>query len=406
VTHLLAEGEVITYGADSYADPHSLFQRIRDAGRAVRVRSSHGVDAWYIAGYDDVRAAFSDPRLSRDSAYLSPAFAGLAAELGIAGSGTLAAHMMNADPPHHARLRRPVTAAFGPRRIALLEARVAGIAEDLLSAFPPGADIDLVTAFAQPLPVAVICELLGVRVEDREQMRAWSKTLVSARPSDVRQVPEVARQLTGYLSRIFAERRREPRDDLVSALIGAAEDGDRLSGDELFSTVILLIVAGHETTVNLISNTVYTLLTQPRQRAEVMADPALWPGLIEEVLRFEPPAVTAMWRFATEDIVIGGALIKAGEPVLLAAGATGRDPGHFARPDDFDPHREDTAHLAFGHGVHYCLGSHLARLEARVAVSALFRRFPGLTLAGRPEEVPWRTIGWAVRGPDSLAVRL
>jgi cytochrome P450 len=406
VNHVYAEGEIITYSANSYADPRPLFRRIREAGHVVRVRSPRGVDGWWITGYDDVRAAFSDPRLSRDSTYLSPACAALAAELGISGSGPLAAHMMNADPPRHTRLRRPVTGAFSPRRIALLQERIAGIAAGLLSAFPAGEDIDLITAFAQPLPVEVICELLGIPVQDRQQMRRWSSTLISARPSDVRQLPAVARQLTGYLSGIFAERERAPQDDLVSALVSATEDGNRLSRDELYSTVILLIVAGLETTVNLISNTVYTLLTQPGQRAGVMADPALWPDLIEEVLRFEPPAVAAMWRFATEDLVIGGVPIKAGEPVLLATGATGRDPRHFSRPDDFDPHRKDIDHMAFGHGVHYCLGSHLARLETRVAVSALFRRFPELTLACRQEEVPWRKIGWAARGPQNLAIRV
>lgn len=406
MTDVFADGAVITYDAHSYADPHSLFRRIREVGSVVRVRSLGGVEGWWITGYDDVRAAFSDPRLSRDSAYLSPAFSGLSAELGIAGSGPLAAHMLNADPPRHARLRRPVTGVFSPRRVALLEGRIADIAAELMSAFPVGADIDLITAFAQPLPVEVICELLGVRIEDREQMRRWSDTLVSARKSDVRRIPEVARRLTEYLSVTFAERARSPRDDLVSALVGGTEDGDRLSRDELFSTVILLIVAGHETTVDLIANTVYTLLTHPRQRAEVMADPDMWPDLVEEVLRFEPPAVVAMWRFATEDIVIGGVRIKAGEPVLLAAGATGRDPQRFDRPDELDPHRGDIAHLAFGHGVHFCLGSHLARLEARVAVSALFRRFPELTLAGSPDEVPWRQVGWAARGPASLPVRV
>lgn len=406
MAYVFADNEVITYDAASYADPHPLFRHIRERGRVVRVRTLRGVDGWWITRYDDVRAALSDPRLSRDSAYLSSDCAGLSVELGISGSGPLTTHMMNADPPDQARLRRPVTGAFSPRRVALLEDRIADIAERLLSAFAVGEQIDLVAAFAQPLPVEVICELLGVRVEDRGQMRRWSNTLISARPSDVRRIPEVAGELTGYLSRIFAERAREPRDDLVSALVGAAGNENGLSRDELFSTVILLIVAGHETTVNLISNIVWTLLSHPEQRAEVMADPALWPGVVEEVLRFEPPAVVAMWRFAREDIVIGSVRIRAGDPVLLAAGSTGRDPRRFDRPDDLDPHREDIAHLAFGHGVHYCLGSHLARLEARIAVSALFRRFPELTLACRPEEVPWRKIGWAARGPVSLAIRV
>lgn len=406
MAHGFVDGEVITYDAEAYADPHPLFCHIRGRGRAVRVRGPRSEAGWWITGYDDVRAVFSDGRLSRDSAYLSPAFPGLSAELGVAGSGPLTAHMLNADPPDQARLRKPVSAAFGSRRVAGLAGRIADIAERLLAALTAGADIDLVDAFAQPLPVEVICELLGVQVEDRRQMRSWSNTIMSARPSDVRRIPQVAGELSGYLSRIFADRAREPREDLVSTLVGAAGQDSQLSRDELYSTVILLIVAGHETTVNLISNTIYTLLTHPDQRAEVMAEPALWPVLVEEVLRFDPPVVVAMWRFAREDILLDGARISAGDPVLLACGSTGRDPRRFDRPDDLDLHREDIAHLAFGHGVHYCIGSHLARLEARIAVSTLLRRFPEITLACPPEEVPWRKIGWAGRGPVSLPVRV
>jgi cytochrome P450 len=258
-----------------------------------------------------------------------------------------------------------------------------------------------VDALAFPLPMTVICELLGVPDLDRETFRGWSQDIVGGSP-----VAEsvAATAMSAYLAELIEDKRcGGPREDLLSALIRTRyEDGDQLSADELVGMAFLLLVAGHETTVNLIANGVLALLRHPGQLAALRAEPALIDGAIEEILRYEGPVETATWRFAREPVDIGGALIPTGEPVLIALASAGRDPARFPAPDTFDIRRPAQGHLAFGHGIHYCLGAPLARMEARIAIPTLLARAPRLALA--PGPIRWRP-GLLMRGPVRLPVR-
>ncbi|MFD9644492.1 cytochrome P450, partial [Streptomyces sp. NPDC059082] len=263
---------------------------------------------------------------------------------------------------------------------------------------------DIVDAFAFPLPVTVICELLGVPAEDRETFRAWSNGLVT--PSDERGALDAMEGFAGYLDSLIEDKRAAgPADDLLSGLIAVrAEDGDRLSGPELRAMAYLLLIAGHETTVNLISNTVRNLLGHPAQLAALRADPSLLDGAIEESLRYDGPVETGTFRFTAEPVTIGDTVVPTGQYVLVALAALDRDPARFPDPDRFDIRRETRGHLAFGHGIHYCLGAPLARLEGRIALRTLLDRFPRLALD--PEGAPWEWLpGLLMRGVRQLPVR-
>ena len=265
-------------------------------------------------------------------------------------------------------------------------------------------EVDLLASFAFPLPITVICELLGVPVADRDQFRAWSATIVTDTVA-----PEVfqdhATAMTGYFRRLMAARRREPADDLLSALISARDEGDRLSENELLSMAFLLLVAGHETTVNLIASGTLALLLNPGELARLRADPSLLGGAVEELLRYVNPVNNATFRFAGEPVEIGGVAIGPGEVVLVSLSGANRDPSRYADPDRLDLGRDSGGHVAFGHGIHYCLGAPLARLEAEIAFGALLDRFGEITLAVPPDELRWRP-STLIHGLETLPVRL
>ncbi|GHJ35664.1 cytochrome P450 [Streptomyces sp. TS71-3] len=373
-------------------DPYPVYAALRAAGPVHRVRLPGGAPGWLVVGYEAVRAALVDPRLSKEWANASPALG-----LGTVASGR---HMLSSDPPHHTRLRGLVGRAFTPRHAKALGPRVQEVTDELLDALlaGPGDTADLVEALAFPLPIAVICELLGVPAADREAIREWSRK--ATRFEDARL------STTRYLTALVEEKRGHPGDDLLSELIGITErDGDRLDDGELLGMAWLLLVAGHETTVNLIANAVLTLLVHPEQLAALRAAPDLVDHAIEEVLRYQSPVETTTYRFTTEPVTIGGTRVPGGgELVLLALGDAGRDPERFACPGEFDIRRDTRGHLAFGHGIHNCLGASLARLEARTALRTLLERCPDLRLDGRPEDVVWRS-GLLIRGPEQLPVR-
>jgi cytochrome P450 len=265
-------------------------------------------------------------------------------------------------------------------------------------------EVDLLSAFAFPLPVTVICELLGIPVADRDQFRAWSASIVSETVSpEVFQADVIA--MIGYFRNQFAARRRAPGDDLLSALISARDDTDRLSENELLSMAFLLLVAGHETTVNLIASGVLALLRSPGEMARLRAEPALVGGAVEELLRYCSPVNHATFRFAAEPIEVGGVRIGPGEPVLVALSSANRDPSRYAAPGRLELDRETSGHLAFGHGIHYCLGAPLARLEAEIAFTALLDRFAAIELAAPAESLRWRP-STLIHGLDALPVRL
>ncbi|KWX05158.1 cytochrome P450 [Carbonactinospora thermoautotrophica] len=381
------------------ANPHPTYAALRDHDPVRRVTLPSGLPAWLVTRYEDVKAVLADPRLSKDvRRFPDPGRYLVAADL----RETISRHMLNADPPDHTRLRKLVSKAFTPRRVEALRPRVQQITEELLDRMAPLGRVDLIDAFAFPLPVTVICELLGVPVEDRDEFRVWSNVIIEGVGAGDR-FESAVRAMDKYLRELVEAKRRSPGDDMLSDLIAAREEGDRLSEGELTSMAFLLLVAGHETTVNLIGNGVYLLLTHPDQLALLRSDPGLLPSAVEEFLRYEGPAETSTLRFATEPIEIGGVTIPAGEVVLVALASANRDGRRFADADRLDITRGDSQHLAFGHGIHYCLGASLARLEGQVAIGELLARFPDLALAVPPEELAWRP-GTLIRGLRELPV--
>jgi cytochrome P450 len=379
------------------ADPHPVYARWRRTGPVRRVRLPSGVTAWLITRYDDARRALNDPRLSKQ---VLPGGGGMSGGAGAA----ISRHMLAVDPPDHTRLRRLVAAAFTARRIEALRPRIEEITDDLLGAMSGRAEADLIDAFAFPLPIQVICELLGVPAADRDSFRAWSNVIVTGSQAGSR-LPGAIQAMVSYIRDLIADRRRHGGDDLLAGLIDVRDQADRLSEDELTSMVFLLLVAGHETTVNLIGNGAYLLLCERGRWKRLRADPALLPTAIEEFLRYEGPVEVSTFRIATEDVRLGGATIPAGDPVLVVLLSANRDEERFPDAAELRLDRAQNPHLAFGHGIHYCLGAPLARLEAQIAFTKLMARCPDLRLAVPKDALRWRP-GLLMRGLQALPVTL
>ncbi|WP_405888086.1 cytochrome P450 [Streptomyces longwoodensis] len=393
IVDLAALGESFT------RDPFPVYARLRAQGPVHRIRMPEGgTEAWLVVGHEAGRAALSDPRLSKDWDKASPHL----------GLGTVSAgrHMLRVDPPDHTRLRKVVAREFTPRRVDDLAPRIQKTTDLLLDRMlaSPDGRADLVEALAFPLPITVICDLLGVPDLDRAPFRAWSNDALSATDREVRRT--AAEAMAQYMRELVEEKGRHPGDDLMSALIeGSRNDPDGLSQDELVGMAWLLLVAGHETTVNLIAGGVLALLTHPDQLAALRADLDLTEQAVEEMLRYEGPLETPTYRFTTGPVTLGGTEIPGGgELVLVALADANRDTTRFAAPDRFDITRDARGHLAFGHGIHYCLGAPLARLEARIVVRTLLERCPDLALDVHPAALTWRQ-GMMIRGPQSLPVR-
>ena len=383
-------------GAEYFADPFSVHARLRAEHPVARVIMPGGMPARLITGYAQARAALTDPRLVKvPKSWRSDQDSNFAA---------VHMHMLNLDPPDHDRLRRLVSKAFTARRVEALRPRITAITADLLDGMSTQREVDLLAAFAFPLPITVICELLGVPVADRHHFRAWSTTIVADNVS-----PEVftehANAMISYFRSLLATRRREPTDDLVSALIAARDEADRLSENELLSMMFLLLVGGHETTVNLITSGTLALLLNPGELARLRADRALLGGAVEELLRYVNPVNNATFRLARKSLEIDGVRIDAGEVVLVSLSGANRDPSRYAGADQLNLGRENSGHLAFGHGIHYCLGAPLARMEGEIAFRGLLDRFASLTLAVPPDALRWRP-STLMHGLESLPVRL
>jgi cytochrome P450 len=393
-------------GADYFQHPLDYFSRMREEGPVTPVVLPGGSGrVWLVTRYADVRAALADPRLHKD-------WAGKLTEPGWVPdevTGYLAVHMLNADPPGHTRLRKLVSKAFTARRVAGLRPRVEAVTASLLDAMQARAGsgdgvVDLLDAFAFPLPVTVICELLGVPVEDQAQFRDWSNALLAdvGEPGSFR---AAGTAMFHYFTRLVADKRAHPADDMISALAQAGEAGDTLDERELIAMLFLLLVAGHETTTNLIATGTLALLTSPAELARLRSDPALLPGATEELLRFANPLNHATERFTLEPVDIGGVSIPAREWVLCVTSSANRDPARFPGADRLDVGRDAAGHVGFGHGIHYCLGAPLARLEGEVAFGALLSRFPELELAADPAALRWRQSS-LIHGLEKLPVRL
>lgn len=390
-------------------DPYPAYAWLREHAPVHRTRLPNGVEAYLVTRYDDVKAVLADPRLSKNAAASFPGWK--PGRTGIPGEhrSGIAAHLLNLDPPDHTRLRRLVAKAFTPRRIADFEPRIRRIADTLLDecaarAAAGDGSVDLIRGYACPLPVAVILEMLGVPEEDQSIFHEWAFGVVD-RSGPRGGVGRSVKRIRGYLREIIHKKRLAPGDDLLTALVRASDHGEHLSEDEAAAMAFILLFAGFETTINLVGNGYFALLTHPEQRDRLLADPDLLPTAVEELLRYDGPVEFGTWRFTTEPITVGGVAIPAGEPVLAVLAAADRDPSRFPAPDELDLGRPATGHVALGHGIHFCIGAPLARLEGRIAFERLLARYPAASLARPPEDLR-RHSGLIMRGLYELPVRL
>ncbi|MFF2526234.1 cytochrome P450 family protein [Streptomyces liangshanensis] len=382
------------------ADPYEVYARLRETAPVRRITGPDGTSAWLVTRYDDVRRALADPRLSLDKRHALPGN-----YKGFSLPPALDANLLNMDPPDHTRIRRFVVQAFTARRTERLREPIRRTADDLLDAMAPAGRADLVAAYAAPLPIAVICELLGVPPEDRRDFREWTDDLITPDPARPEGMRNAVRALLAFFTGLVDRKRAEPADDLLSALTAARDESDdRLSEDELVSLAFLILFAGYENVIQLIGTATLALLRDPAQLAALRAEPARTTAAVEEFLRYDGPALTALRRFPVEDVTIGGVTVPAGETVLLSLGSANRDPRRFPDADRLVLDRDTAGHLALGHGIHYCLGAPLARLETEIALTALLERFPRLTLDAPPETLRWRPSTRA-RGLRELPVR-
>jgi len=392
--------EPVRLGRQFIQEPHELYRRLRQAGPVSEVLIWGGVRAWLVTRYIEARQLLNDPRLGKDHLRILELFP---PELAGAHTTPMSAHMLHSDPPDHTRLRRLVSKAFTSRTVSALRPKIEQITDELLEMMVDVETVDLIESFALPLPIRVIGALLGVPEHDQTPLRDWANPLLTeTQPEEIAQAQT---QLADYLHSLVADKRAHPADDLISALVGVSEQGDQLSEPELINMIFLLIIAGYETTVNLIGNGILALLRDPARLAELRADPTLLPGAIEELLRFDSPLNMATNRYTIAPVTVGEITIPANEIVLVSLLAANHDDAEFADPDRLNLHREANPHLAFGHGIHYCLGAPLARLEGEVALTSLLSRFPSLTQDVTGPSPRYRT-STLMRGLSALPVRL
>jgi cytochrome P450 len=386
--------------AGTKADPYALYADIRRRGL---VRSPLG--SWVTASHATATSVLRDRRFSTSSVH-RPGYQPPSYPAGDARAGLPAADMLTMDPPDHTRLRRLVSSAFTPRAVAGLETWIREVTQRLLTSVDAAAGFDLIDALAFPLPIAVICHLLGVPAEDQASFRAWGHAVATtlepeSAPNAETRTRSAELALTEYLRELVRKRRADPDDSLLSALIAAEEEGDRLSSEELVSTALLLLVAGFETTVNLIGNGAVALLGEHEPWQLLGEEPALIPAAVEELLRYDSP-VQMTSRIASEYVEVDGVVIPSGGSIIVAIGGANRDPDVFDEPGRLRIDRPDASrHLAFSLGIHHCLGAVLARLEARIAIEELTRRYPALEMADAPIRRPLLVL----RGFESVPVR-
>jgi cytochrome P450 len=396
------------WGTHDRDDPFPVFAEVRKRGPVQEVTLADGHVAWLVTRHDEAKTALGDARLSKDMQAALAASDAVVAE-GLPGPD-FARHMLVVDPPDHTRLRRLVQAAFSVRRIERLQPHIQAVVDDLLdqiAAQGPDAVVDLVDSFAFPLPFTVICELLGVPEPDRQPFGAALTTLLGPTGTD----EEYARAkvasdaVVGMLNALVETKQQHPGDDLVSALISARDGDARLDQRELLSSIFQLIVAGHDTTTSLIGNSVVALLRHPEQLAWLRAHPDRIAAATEELMRYDAPVPHATFRYAVEPMELGGVTIPAGAQVIINLASACHDEQEYARAEELDLERPDVRHIAFGHGIHFCLGAPLARMEGHVALGTLIARFPGLRLAVPPEDLHWgHGDGLVLRGLSSLPV--
>jgi cytochrome P450 len=391
------------FGPEMLANPYPYYQKLRETHPVFRVAE---LDAWVVTSYEAVNGALRNPQLSSDR------FPRLRQRLASKGLDSLAEDrvrsMIHMDPPDHTRLRGLVNKAFTPKTVEAMASHIQDIVNDLLNAVESHGRMDVIEDFAYPLPVTVIAEMLGVPAKDRGRFKHWSDEVSVVLGGDVaalsesllRRATTAREELADYFKDVVRRRRQRPGTDLISALTQAEEEGGKLSEDELYSTVVLLLVAGNETTTNLIGNGMLALFRHPVEMKKVWDSPSMVPAAVEEMLRFDSP-VQLTTRMAKTDLEIQGTKIPKGDWLYLVIGAANHDPAQFPDPDRFDVSRTDNKHIAFGAGAHFCLGAPLARLEAQIALRALRERFPKLRIGEEPIE--YRN-NFNLRGLKSLPV--
>lgn len=385
------------------ANPYPLYARMRAESPVHRVILPDKREAWLVVRYDEVAATLKDerfiknrfktPELTAKQPWMPKSFL------------PLAHNMLDQDPPDHTRLRALIHKVFTPRLVEEMRQRVQSLTDEFLDAQLGAGRMDLIHDYALPLPSTIVAEMLGVPVEDRHRFHRWSSAMVSADASKLslfRAMPGVF-AFFRYVRKLVKERRGDPRDDLTSALVRAEEAGDQLSEDELVAMILLLLIAGHETTVNLIGNGTLALLAHPEQMEMLRNDPGMIQSAVEELLRYDGPLSMATERFAREDVNVGSMSIPRNALVFAVLGSANRDERQFEKPDALDLTRAENKHLAFGLGIHYCLGAPLARLEGQIAINTLLRRTADLRLRVPREELRWRR-GLVMRGVEELPV--
>jgi cytochrome P450 len=389
------------------ANPYPFYARLRAEAPVWSATLRDRRTAWLVTRYEDVAGVLKGDTFAKDKLNAMDPEQRAKTPWVPGFLKPLERNMLDLDDPDHVRLRALVSKAFTPRLIERLRGRIEALCEELLDAMERESGTDLVAGYALPLPATVIAELLGVPAEDHARFHRWSNRLVSVSSGrDMLRALPAALSFVRYLRNLVERRRANPEDDLITALIRVEEAGDRLSEDELLAMAFLLLVAGHETTVNLIASGTLALLEHPEQTERLRRDPSLVKPAVEELLRYTSPVEMATERYAREDAEIGGRRIPRGGLVLAVLGSANRDERHFEDPDVLDLARDPNRHLAFGRGgVHHCLGAPLARMEGQIALTALMRRFPGARLAMAPEALRWRR-GMFLRGLEKLPLVL
>ncbi|OIB02227.1 cytochrome P450 [Paenibacillus sp. LC231] len=377
-------------------NPYPVYEKLRQSDPILNLQFPDGRFGWLISNYEQAVEALKDGRFSKD----------IAKAMGQEQTSVFSTNMLFSDPPDHKRLRGLVQKGFTPQRIADMRGHIQEIADNLLDAVSSKDTINLIDEYAFKLPIIVISEILGVPTEDQDKFRVWSNSIIGASNQEMNeQVVQHMNEFIAYLKDWFAKVREQPGDDMISQLVIAENQGDRLSEQELYGVVTLMIIAGHETTVNLIGNGVLALLEHPEQRKLLQEQPELIHGAIEEMLRYNGPVEFSTSRWAAEDMDFHGVHMKKGDLVVIALNSANRDASQFENPDIFDITREKSQHLAFGKGIHLCLGAPLARLEGEIAINTLLRRYPHFELQRDIDELEWRP-GMIVRGVKEIPISL
>ncbi|MDR5600062.1 cytochrome P450 family protein [Paenibacillus larvae] len=391
------------FSPDFKNQAYALYEKLRENDPIHKITLPNGKTGWVVTRYKDAAATLKKERLTKNLfQFMHSEDVGLPQKQ----MNLMFKHMLNTDQPDHTRLRSLVQKAFTPRMIEKLNGRVQEISDSLIDKVESREDMELIQDYAYPLPIIVICEMLGLPSEERDQFRKWSNALVSSMnvPKKYKQIVPDTIAFTNYIKSLIERRRQDPKEDLLSLLTQAESENGKLSEMELVSMIFLLIIAGHETTVNLIGNGTFTLLQHPEQLEKLRRTPSLIGSAIEELLRFMGPVEFATNRWAGEGFEWEGKAISKGDIVLVGLASANRDPESFKHPERLDLTRENNNHLAFGMGIHHCLGAPLARMEGRIAINTLLRRLPNLKLAVSPDCLKWQP-SYLMRGFDALPLR-